>query len=115
MLPHCMVLKVYSSHLNWGARLYSFDLLLNSRCPASLKKNFNDTFSREEHKTNLRGLTISKMTLTNQSHFPQFFSPRKMTYRDLDNSGLRQAGIACLRKMTLGSWLHQTLFSDLAR
>ena len=23
------------SHLNWGARLYSFDLLLNTRCPAS--------------------------------------------------------------------------------
>ncbi len=28
-------LKVYSSHLNWGARLYSFDLLLKTRCPAS--------------------------------------------------------------------------------
>ncbi len=33
-------LKVYSSHLNWGARLYSFDLQLNYRCPASLKKFF---------------------------------------------------------------------------
>jgi hypothetical protein len=31
-----LLLKVYSSHLNWGARLYSFDLLLNTRCPASL-------------------------------------------------------------------------------
>ncbi len=27
--------KIYSSHLNWGARLYSFDLLLNTRRPAS--------------------------------------------------------------------------------
>ncbi len=50
------------------------------------------------------------MTLSNQSHFPRFFSPRKMTYRDLANSGLWQAGIACPRKMTLGSWRHQTLF-----
>jgi hypothetical protein len=55
------------------------------------------------------------MTLANQSHFPRFFSPRKMTYRDLANSGLRQAGIACPRKMTLGSWLHQILLADLAR
>ncbi len=52
---------------------------------------------------------ISKMTLANQSHFPRFFSPRKMTYRDLADSGLRQAGIACPRK------LHQILFADLAR
>jgi hypothetical protein len=60
-------------------------------------------------------LTISKMTLSNQSHFLRFFGPRKMTYRDLANSSLRQAGIVCPRKMTLGSWLYQTLFSDLAR
>jgi hypothetical protein len=33
-------LKVYSSHLNWGARLYSIDLLLNTRCPASFKNFF---------------------------------------------------------------------------
>ncbi len=37
---HRSCLKVYSSPLNGGARLYSFDLLLNTRCPASLKKNF---------------------------------------------------------------------------
>ncbi len=43
------------------------------------------------------------MTFSNQCQFPRFFSPRKMTYRSLDNSGLRQAGIACLRKMTLVS------------
>jgi hypothetical protein len=55
------------------------------------------------------------MTLSNQSKFPRFFSPRKMTYRNLANSGLRQAGIACPWKMTLGSWLHQTIFADLAR
>jgi hypothetical protein len=40
------------------------------------------------------------MTLSNQSQFPRFFSARKMTYRNLANSGLRQAGIACPRKMT---------------
>ena len=80
------------------------------------KKNiFNGTISREELKTNLCGLMISEMTLSNQSHFPRFFSPRKMTYRGLTNSGLRQAGIACPRKMTLGSWLHQILLADLAR
>ncbi len=55
------------------------------------------------------------MTLSNQSHFPRFFRPRQMTYRGLSNSGLRQAGIACPRKMTLGSWLHKILCSDLAR
>jgi hypothetical protein len=37
---HERSLKVYSSHLNWGARLYSFALLLNTRCPASFKKIF---------------------------------------------------------------------------
>ena len=36
---------------------------------------------------------ISKMALSNQSQFPRFFSPRKMTYRNLANSGFRQAGI----------------------
>ncbi len=55
------------------------------------------------------------MTLSNQSHFPRFFSPREMTYRNLANSGLRQAGIALPRKMTLCSWLQQTVFSDFSR
>ncbi len=54
---------------------------------------FNDTISREELKTDLCGLMISEMTLSNQSHFPRFFSPRKMTYRNLADSSLRQAGI----------------------
>ncbi len=45
-------LKVYSSHLNWGARRDSFDPLLNTRCPASFNFFFNDRNSREEHKTN---------------------------------------------------------------
>ena len=67
-----MLLKVYSSHLNWGARLDSFDLMLNTRCPASFKFFFNDSNSREEHKTKYCGLTISKMTLSNQSHFPRW-------------------------------------------
>ncbi len=108
-------LKVLSSHSNWGMRLDSFYPMLKSRCPEIKKKNFNDTISREEHKTNQCSLTISKMTLSNQSHFPRFFSPREMTYRDLANSGLRQAGIVCPRKMTLCSWLDQTLFPDLSR
>ena len=43
--------------------------------------------------SDLCGLMISEMTLSNQSHFPRFFSPRKMTYRNLANSGLWQAGI----------------------
>ncbi len=30
-----------------------------------------------------------------------------MIYKGSDNSGLRQAGIACPRKMTLGSWFQQ--------
>ncbi len=30
---------------------------------------FNDTISREEHKTNFSGLRISEMTLSSQSHF----------------------------------------------
>jgi hypothetical protein len=30
-------LKVLSSHSNWGVRIDSFDLMLNSRCPASFK------------------------------------------------------------------------------
>ncbi len=32
-----LCLKVLSNHLNWGARLDSFDPLLNTRWPASLK------------------------------------------------------------------------------
>jgi hypothetical protein len=42
------------------------------------------------------------MTLYNQSHFPGFFSPRKVNLKIPINSGLGQAGIACPRKMTLG-------------
>jgi hypothetical protein len=34
------ILKVYSSHSNWGTRLVSFDPMLKSRCPASFKKIF---------------------------------------------------------------------------
>jgi hypothetical protein len=72
---------------------------------AGNKKKFNGTISREQLKTNLCGLMISEMTLSNQSHFPQFFSPRKMTYRNLADSGLRQAGIACSRKMTAAGFI----------
>jgi hypothetical protein len=52
------------------------------------QKNFNDTISREEHKTIFSGLRITEIILSNQSHFPRFFTPRKMTYRGLTNSGL---------------------------
>jgi hypothetical protein len=54
----------------------------------NLKKFFNGTMSREELKTDLCGLMISEMTLSNHSHFPRFFSPQKMTYRNLADSGL---------------------------
>jgi hypothetical protein len=37
------------------------------------KKYFDDTISREEHKTTFSGLRISEMTFSNQSHFPGFF------------------------------------------
>ncbi len=47
-----VLLKVLSSHSNWGVRLDSFYPMLKSRCPAIKKKKFNDTISREEHKTN---------------------------------------------------------------
>ncbi len=44
-------------------------------CMAGNKNFFlNGTISREELKTNLCGLMISEMTLSNQSHFPRFFS-----------------------------------------
>jgi hypothetical protein len=44
------------------------------------------------------------MTLSNQSHFPGFFSPRKVNLKFPTNSGLGQAGIARPRMMILGSW-----------
>jgi hypothetical protein len=69
-----------------------------------LKIFFNDTVSREENKTILSGLRISEMALSNQSHFPGFFSLRKVNLKIPIYSGLGQAGIACPRKMTLGSW-----------
>jgi hypothetical protein len=52
LLSDLDMFKVYSSHLNRGARLDSFDPLLNSKYPANFKKFFNDTISREEHITN---------------------------------------------------------------
>jgi hypothetical protein len=55
------------------------------------------------------------MTLSNQSHSLGFFSSRKVNLKIPINSGLGQAEIARPRKMTLGSWFHQILFSDLAR
>ncbi len=93
---------IRSAVLNWG--------------PGKLKIYFfNDTISREEHKTILSGLRISKMTLSNQIYLPGFFSPRKVNSKILIISGLGQAGIAGPQKITLGSWFHHILFSDLAR
>ncbi len=81
-----------------GPALYKHNIKKKKNCRAArqvCKNFFNDTISQEEHKTIFRGLKISEMTLSNQSHFLQFFGPRKMTYQSLDNSGLRQSGIAC--------------------
>jgi hypothetical protein len=55
------------------------------------------------------------MTLSNLSHFPGFFSPRKVNLKIPISSGLGQAGITRPRKMTLGSWFHQIIFSGLPR
>jgi hypothetical protein len=55
------------------------------------------------------------MTLSNYSHFPGFFSPRKVNLKIPIKSGLGKARIAGPRKMTLGSWFYQIFFSDLAR
>jgi hypothetical protein len=40
---------------------------------------------------------------------------RKVNLKIPINSGIRQAGIARPRKMTLCSWFHQTIFSGLPR
>ena len=73
----------------------------------------------QSHERNIKpflaAFRISEMTLSNQIHLPEFFSPRKVNLKILINSGLGQAGIAGPRKMTLGSWFHHILFSDLAR
>ncbi len=65
------LLKVYSSHLNWGSRLDSFDLLLNTTCPASLNKNL--MIQSHERSIKQFSVAISMMTVSNQSHFPRFF------------------------------------------
>ncbi len=73
--------------------------------------NFDGTISREELKTDLCALMNSEMTLSNQSHFPRFFSPRKMTYRKsgrfrLTTSRNRQAPVSHLTASTnRGRWL----------
>ncbi len=71
-------------------------------------KNFNNTVSREEHKTIHSGLRIPGMALSNQSELPAFFSPQQdnlkistrilpnptMTYREWPHPGrwLKQNG-----------------------
>jgi hypothetical protein len=46
--------------------------------------------------------------------FLGFFSPQKVNLKIPINSGIGQAGIACPREITLGSWFYQILFLDLA-
>jgi hypothetical protein len=66
------ILKVLSSHLNWRARLDSFDPLLKLEVRQFFKKFFNETISRERHKTIKCGSRISEMTLSNQSHVVRY-------------------------------------------
>ncbi len=113
--PQCRGLKFIVQPFELGGETRLIRSAVKQQVTGHFQKNFQDTIPREELKTNQCGLMTSKMTLSNQSQFPRFFSPRKMTYRNLANSGLRQAGIACPRKKTLVSWLHQTIFADLAR
>jgi hypothetical protein len=53
---------------------------------------------------------ISEMTLSDLSHFPGFFSPRKVNLKIPINSGLGQARIACSQEMTLSSWFIRSSF-----
>ncbi len=65
---------VYSSHLNWGGEARPIQpAVINWRPGKFLLKIFNDTVSREEHKSIFSSLSISEITLSNQSHFPEFF------------------------------------------
>jgi hypothetical protein len=56
------------------------------------------------------------MTLSNQSHpskvtfFPTIFQSPESQFKNFCQLG--RAGIAIPRKITLGSWFHQILFSD---
>jgi hypothetical protein len=86
---------------------------------SNLKKNFNGTISREELKTDLCGLMISEMTFSNQSHFPRFFSPRKITgiwpipaYDKPESAGpgKSSSGILGLERMR---WLSFVILKDI--
>jgi hypothetical protein len=71
------MLNELSSNFNWEAWLGPFDPLLKLEVQ-QVKKKFNNTISQEEHKTIFSGLRISEKTLSNQSHFPQFFCLQKL-------------------------------------
>ncbi len=73
-----IVLKVLSSHLNWGAWLGSFDPLLKTGTSFFSNCNCNDKISREEHNTIFSG-------------FLRWLCPTKVTFRDF----------SCLRKVIL--------------
>jgi hypothetical protein len=47
-----------------------------------------------EQKTIFSGLTLCKMALFNQIDFPAFFGLRKMTYRNVINSGIQISAVA---------------------
>ncbi len=67
---HLLTLTGIVQPFELGARTHSIRCkILEARQVFS--KNFNDTISREQHKTIFSGLRISKMTLSNQSHFFQ--------------------------------------------
>ncbi len=67
------LLKVLSSHLE-GGREYTHSIpAVELEARQVFKIFFNDTVSREEHKTIFSGLRISEMTFSYQSHFPGFF------------------------------------------
>jgi hypothetical protein len=64
-------LKVLSSYTNLGRD--SAHSIRYSK-PGKFKNFFNDTISREEHKTIYSGLRITGMALSNQSDLMQFWS-----------------------------------------
>jgi hypothetical protein len=58
--------------------------------------NFKGTPSKEEQKTIFSGC---KMALSNQIDFPEIFRLRKMTYRNLINTGIDNLLSPLPRKM----------------
>ncbi len=72
-----LILKVLSSHLNWRARLDSFDPLLKTGGPAIKKKSFLMIQSQER--------SIKQFSAAER--FLRWLCPTKVTYRDFSVSG----------------------------